>query len=820
MMLRIARALAAPLALSIVLASAAGASADLGAPTLVSVSDREQADSAITPVMSGDGRYVAFRATLGGVSGVYRKDLSNGAVDFVAGAAAYLTGAAAATSGNDAAEPSISADGRFVSFTTAAPLDATDDTNMASDVYVRDLGVPAASAGAYTLVSALDGSASGLSYPAGTSVGSVASGRVAMSADGRRVAFVVTAQSDLTSGPTGATPGVPTPGGQIAVRDLDTRTTTLVSTARDRTSGATTALPVPGGAVWATATSPSGGTRQDGAAISADGSTVAWLGAHIVDQAPTLVDEAAFIDEGDAAGVSTDRSYIEPLWRRIVDGAAAPTRRMVGGGDPLAPGCPSGGTLQTPACQGPFADLWSDVRPDAQETTGWLNRPGSVDGVPQLSADGRLAAVIGNPTPQEASNVYLIDLHDGLTRRQAVSQLTSDPPILDRSSPATADSSLHGMIVDFALSSNAAEVALTTLRTQFPVAPPYPLGAMSGSAGLTEVYRVDLATQLLQRVTAPADGGPSAVFSRPVNGTDGAWSPSFSADGRTVALSSTAANLVAGDANGAADVFVATDTVTPRTPGEWSISPAPTPAPLVPEWRLAVRSLPRADGSVTVDIVAPGGGTARVTASARVPVTKTVKVKAHVRRGGRTVTVTRTEHHTSLVTRQVARADKTTRDGGLVSVPLRLSSRYRTLAQAKAALRATLAVSFASPGHAALKDTLAASFHVKPLQARATPTTDGGLRLTIVAPGAGHATVTVTRPGASGHGRTRIATARGVAGEDGKTTISLRPGAAYRALVRRKAGLHVTAAITFSGMGGTQRTTVAATFHATQQGSR
>ena len=66
--------------------------------TLEGASTVEQASVARHPVMSGNGRYVAFEGWFGGVSGVWRRDLLTGAVEHVAGGDAQL--------------PSISENGR------------------------------------------------------------------------------------------------------------------------------------------------------------------------------------------------------------------------------------------------------------------------------------------------------------------------------------------------------------------------------------------------------------------------------------------------------------------------------------------------------------------------------------------------------------------------------------------------------------------------------------------------------------------------------------------------------------------------------------
>src|ERR1700720_416584 len=98
--------------------------------------------------------------------------------------------------------------------------------------------------------------------------------RVALSADGRKIVFVN--------------------GGQVYLRDLDTRTTTLVSVRRNPETGAMEpGVPVPGGAVME-------GHQLSlltGAALSADGTTVAWVGTHLPAQVPLLADEEKTISE-------------------------------------------------------------------------------------------------------------------------------------------------------------------------------------------------------------------------------------------------------------------------------------------------------------------------------------------------------------------------------------------------------------------------------------------------------------------------------------------------------------------------------------------
>ena len=341
----------------------------------------QQADHAGDAAISGDGRYVAFDGSFGGRTGVFRRDL--------------LTGAVAVVAEGDAVEPSISEDGRYVSFTTTARLDEENDTNSAPDVYVRDMDRPSSrpcpeqweaseegrQACAFTLVSAVNGSVQGLSYAYGsdqafeaTHLGSLAAGRSAISADGRYVAFVTSAVSNLANpdrprGPRPRTAGNPRAAGRGAGPG-QTRETQLVSVVRDPVSGgpalneAGQPEPVPTvseggsslyGALYAGGSQPVFPSAWAGASISADGSTVTWMGQQIGEQAQLLSPSEI---------VATEPQYTEPLWRRIGEGPQAPTRRVTGGSDPANPLCAASGetelakppTLADP-CQGPFDTL-------------------------------------------------------------------------------------------------------------------------------------------------------------------------------------------------------------------------------------------------------------------------------------------------------------------------------------------------------------------------------------------------------------------------------------------------------------------------------
>lgn len=623
--------------------------AEPGPIQLVSKSGSEQADVGSAPALSADGRYLAFQGTIGGLSGVFREDLQSGALTPVATGTTFPFG-----EGADAAAPSISADGRYVSFITTAQLDPGDDPQAgSSDVYVADLS---ASPPIHGLASALDGSTQAIGG------NSIASPRVALSADGRKVVFVS--------------------GGQVYLRDLDTDVTTLVSVARDSASGAMEpGVPVPGGAVLEKPSMP----LAKGAALSADGTTVAWLATNLPAQVPLLSDEAAAIAKDDA----TEFPYDEPLWRRVADGPNAPTRRIVGGGDPLAPGCPENGTLADPACQGPFPGIFTKGPGNAAE--GWLGSEGAIDGVPQLSADGREVALIGNPT--EATNVFVVDMAPGLSRVQALRQLTRQVPVRPGEEGSVVNHEpfvpLNGHIWDLAISAGGGRILFTTARQQFPLAPPNLVTQPPSQLGLVELYLLDLETESLRRISH-GDGGPGEASLGPGAGAggDGARSPSLDASGHLLAFASSAVNLVEGDGNDASDVFLVKDEGGATGVAPTSISPAPRGPRLKHGRRLALSAFSLPNGSVRLVAVVPRAGLLRARAASALGVGAKPRRLATVR----------------------SRAKR----GGPVAMTLALPRSLAHLARSHEGLYATAHVSFRGAQGKRLRGELQVRFHSHP----------------------------------------------------------------------------------------------------------
>lgn len=126
--------------------------------------------------ISSDGRYVAFTSaasnlagTVDGVVDVFVRDMDTSTTT------AVTSGANNAPGLNDSQQPAISADGRYIAFESFRPDLTTDsDTNAEQDIFLFD-----AQAGTYTLIS----------KTAGGSAGDGRSGHPGISADGRFISY-------------------------------------------------------------------------------------------------------------------------------------------------------------------------------------------------------------------------------------------------------------------------------------------------------------------------------------------------------------------------------------------------------------------------------------------------------------------------------------------------------------------------------------------------------------------------------------------------------------------------------------------------------
>jgi Tol biopolymer transport system component len=181
-----------------------------GTTTLVSKSSAgvQGNDYSFNPSISGDGRYVAFHS---GATNLVSGDTNSVPDIFVrdrnTGTTTRVSRNSAGTEGNDESSgTSISADGGYVTFESAATNLVSGDANAAMDIFVRNR-----TAGTTHRVST---STAGVEGDSASYIPSI-------SADGRYVAFY----SGATNMVTGDTNGY----SDIFVRDRQTGTTTLVS---------------------------------------------------------------------------------------------------------------------------------------------------------------------------------------------------------------------------------------------------------------------------------------------------------------------------------------------------------------------------------------------------------------------------------------------------------------------------------------------------------------------------------------------------------------------------------------------------------------
>jgi hypothetical protein len=690
-------ALLASSALAVALAcTPVAADADFTDATLLSGTSLLQFEEAGAPAISEDGRYVVFQGSLAGVPGIYRRDLQDGQIAMVAGAFAMTPGASAAEralNAPDARAPSVSADGRYVAFTSTADLDPIAEPAADAgcpEVYVRDMEREPVEAGAYTLASALTGTGEGIKgitfagCPSGG--GAQAAPGVAISADGQHVAFTVLSPSDLDGACT-ETPSLTctTPPSQVAVRDLEAQTTTLVT--------ATPAgEPTPGGGAYPSAemeTHPGADRSGSTAAISADASTVAWLGSDVPVQMPS--------EQGQGPKLTMPAGgEAEPLWRRIADGPAAFTRRLLSG---------AGINLAFPNYkEGAFVLGGSLIDFDNA-------LPSSFDDL-ALSADGQTVAIISNAPPpaSEASaqleapihtpntDAYVVHINDNPAAAAQVTALTTTPDYVPALAPTTGD------VEDIAISPDGSRVAFDTRRTQFALPSLTLISPPSTYTGMSETYEANLQTGTLQRVTSTYDGAEP---------NDSAGTLALSGDGQQLAFASQASNLFYGDAlPRTSEVYLAEEVTAPEHAAAQEIGAAPALAVPGPEWLLSATATAKPDGSVAIHVQVPGAGRLAAQATAQLSALA-VSRAARARRGRASGSRDgRARMALKLLSRTVANAGALSTGPGEIDLRIRVGAAYHALLAGRGGLYAVIRITFAAPGHPTLTAEIPATFHL------------------------------------------------------------------------------------------------------------
>ncbi len=466
----------------------------------------------VAPDVSADGTVVAFESEAtdllqGGADG-------NDLADVFVAASGVITRVdvgAPVPQGGDSGAPSLSPDGRYVAYTSAATNIAPPD-HPGTDVFVYDR-----TAQTTRRVSAApaDGAPDGPSHSAD----------VAIAGTAVLVAFASDATNLVTGDANGAT--------DVFVRDLSTDTTTRES------------LDAAGGEADGASAAPQ---------LAAEGGLVTFA-----TNAPNLT-------------VSPPAPGTTEAYRR--DRISGDLERVSGpGGDGVAdgvvgsssPALAAGGNLVAFASQSPdlvpgdtnrTADVFLHDRAAGTTARASLGRAGEQpDGPssdPAISADGRFVAFVSEGTnlvpgdTNEASDVFVRDTRDGLTTRvplPATGPSGGPAPSGAACQPAISGDGTTVAFVLLAGVTRCSEEAATSdvylFRPGGPgVSPDGPGGPGASPDGSS-------ATTL---ISAAPDGEPG-------DGLSG--EPALSADGQTVAFASDATNLVPDDTNGTSDVFLA-----------------------------------------------------------------------------------------------------------------------------------------------------------------------------------------------------------------------------------------------------------------------
>lgn len=170
------------------------------------------------------------------------------------------------------------------------------------------------------------------------------------------------------------------------------------------------------------------------------------------------------------------------------------------------------------------------VSVDSAGTQGDGPSPHGGGGPPAISADGRYVAFVSDATnlvdsdTNSAPDVFVHDRNTGTTTRVSVST----------------DGGQAGAVSDrVAISGDGRHVAFTSRASNLVV---------GDTNDVYDVFVHDRMAQTTERVSVASNGGQSAG--------GGNTRPAITADGRHVAFSSSASDLVAGDTNGSTDVFV------------------------------------------------------------------------------------------------------------------------------------------------------------------------------------------------------------------------------------------------------------------------
>ncbi|MET0497602.1 MAG: malectin domain-containing carbohydrate-binding protein [Steroidobacteraceae bacterium] len=422
--------------------------------------------------LSADGRYVAFASAASNlVAGDSNETFDVFVRDLQTGHAERVSVSSTGTQADDySVAPTISSDGRYVAFTSLAANLVPNDTNQAVDTFVHDRVTGSTerasvnSAGGQGTVNS-DIHNSSAEFPA-------------LSGDGRYVTFY-SGQGNLVSG------------------DNDGLYQMFV---RDRVTGTTATL----GAVGYESI-----FREDyGSSLSTDGRYIAFRvqgRIYLADQQTGTITLISVTTSQTATGhIAADRS-VSADGRYIAFTSSAQF---------------------TPYPNGvPVNRVWvTDTQTGVKEQIGESGRD------PAISPDGRYVAFVSSAStlvPEGSANafddIFLRDRASGATERISVNDAEVEGNAVSLSPSVSAD----GRFVAFA--SRATNLVAADTNNSL------------------DVFLRDRVTGTTRRISVSSSGEA---------GNSESTNPTVSADGRYVAFDSIATNLVPGDSNGLRDVFL------------------------------------------------------------------------------------------------------------------------------------------------------------------------------------------------------------------------------------------------------------------------
>lgn len=444
----------------------------------------------LTPVISSDGRYVAFASYASNLAAndtntmvdIFRKDMQTGDLLRVS------TDGAAAQGNMDSYAPSMSGDGQWVAFQSYASNFVANDTNGASDIFLKN-----AATGAILRVS----TDSWGNQLIGNSFEPV------VNSDGSKVAFFSLASS-LATGDTNS-------AADVFVKEVATEQVTLVSATGAGGIANLDSYSVAmarGGDVVAFYSYGSNLLAND-----INGSADVFLRDIPANQL-TLVSSNIFSTTSVTGNSDSDSPKVSSDGRYVVFSSLA--SNLVSG--------------DTNGKKDVFRkDLQTGVVALVSVTPAGLQVNGDSEAA-AVSADGRYVAFVSlasnflSGDVNQAWDVFVKDMQTGIVSLVSANSGGAWGVGGDSTAPA--------------ISSDGRYVAFASAATNL----------VSGDTnGSVDVFRKDLQTGAVVRVNT--DGAQGQV-------SGGAYSPSINADGSLIAFSSLSSQLVGGDGNGAWDIFL------------------------------------------------------------------------------------------------------------------------------------------------------------------------------------------------------------------------------------------------------------------------